>query len=143
MTIWFDMDGTFVDLYGVNNWLKMLIAENEKPYEIAKPLFRMNTFARELNKLQKMGYKIGVVSWLAKNSGNEYNEKVTIAKENWLKNHLKSVHFDYIDILPYGTPKHEGRKGILFDDEEPNRKNWNGNAYNVENIMEVLKALEI
>ena len=143
MVIWFDMDGTFVDLYGVENWLEMLVAHNEKPYEIAKPLFRMNTFARELNKLKKMGYEIGVISWLAKNSNLEYDNRVKTAKENWLKNHLKSVRFDYVEIVPYGTPKSEGRNGILFDDEKPNRDSWNGTAYNVENIMEILKGLEI
>lgn len=143
MVIWFDMDGTFVDLYGVENWLDMLVAHNEKPYEIAKPLFRMNTFARELNKLKKMGYEIGVISWLAKNSNLEYDNRVKTAKENWLKNHLKSVRFDYVEIVPYGTPKSEGRNGILFDDEKPNRDSWNGTAYNVENIMEILKGLEI
>ena len=143
MVIWFDMDGTFVDLYGVENWLEMLIDGNEKPYEIARPLFKMNTFARELNKLQKMGYEIGIISWLAKGSNLEYDNKVKTAKEKWLKNHLKSVQFDYIEIVPYGTPKNEGRNGILFDDEKPNRENWNGVAYNVENIMEILKGLEI
>lgn len=143
MVIWFDMDGTFVDLYGVENWLEMLVAHNEKPYEIAKPLFRMNTFARELNKLKKMGYEIGVISWLAKNSNNEYDNRVKTAKENWLKTHLKSVDFNYVEIVPYGTPKNEGRNGILFDDEKPNRDSWNGVAHNVENIMEILKGLEI
>lgn len=143
MVIWFDMDGTFVDLYGVENWLEMLINKNEKPYEIAKPLFKMNTFARELNKLQKMGYEIGVISWLAKNSNLEYDNKVKTAKEKWLKIHLKSVQFNYVEIVPYGTPKNEGRNGILFDDEKPNRDSWNGTAYNVENIMEILKGLEI
>lgn len=143
MVIWFDMDGTFVDLYGVENWLEMLVAHNEKPYEIAKPLFRMNTFARELNKLKKMGYEIGVISWLSKNSNNEYDNRVKTAKENWLKTHLKSVEFNYVEIVPYGTPKNEGRNGILFDDEKPNRDSWNGTAYNAENIMEILKGLEI
>ena len=31
--------------------------------------------------------------------------------------------------------------GILFDDEEVNRKNWSGQAYDVNNIIEVLKGL--
>lgn len=141
MTIWFDMDGTFVDLYGVNNWLEMLIAEDEKPYEIAKPLFKMNVFAKELNKLQKRGYEIGIVSWLSKNGRAEYNEKVTLAKKNWLKAHLKSVKFDYVDIIPYGTPKNENRKGILFDDEEQNRNIWGLGAYDVHNILETLREL--
>ena len=34
----FDMDGTFVDLYGVENWLDDLTNSRTRPYEIAKPL---------------------------------------------------------------------------------------------------------
>ena len=36
-TIFFDMDGTIADLYGVENWLDYLIASDVLPYEIAKP----------------------------------------------------------------------------------------------------------
>ena len=32
--------------------------------------------------------------------------------------------------------------GYLFDDEEPNRKKWLGVAYDVNNIIEVLKNLK-
>ena len=31
--------------------------------------------------------------------------------------------------------------GILFDDEERNRNEWNGTAFDVDNIIEILKAL--
>ena len=141
MIIWFDMDGTFVNLYGVENWLEMLQNGNELPYEIAKPLINMNSFARCLNCLQKKGYKIGIISWLAKNSNNEYDEKVTKAKKEWLKKHLKSVQFDYVDIVKYGTPKNENRNGILFDDEEQNRNMWGLGSYDVHNILEVLREL--
>lgn len=141
MIIWFDMDGTFVDLYGVENWLEMLQNCNEIPYEIAKPLINMNSFARCLNCLKKKGYEIGIISWLAKNSNTEYDEKVAKAKKEWLKKHLKSVQFDYVDIVKYGTPKNENRKGILFDDEEQNRNMWGSGAYNVHNILEVLREL--
>lgn len=141
MVIWFDMDGTFVDLYGVENWLEMLQNYDEKPYVIAKPLINMNSFARCLNCLQKKGYKIGIISWLAKNSNTEYDEKVTKAKKEWLKKHLKSVQFDYVDIVKYGTPKNENRKGILFDDEEQNRNIWGLGSYDVYNILEMLREL--
>ena len=79
----------------------------------------------------------------SENSNNEYDNRVKTAKENWLKTHLKSVQFDFVEIVPYGTPKNEGRNGILFDDEKPNRDSWNGVAHNVENIMKILKGLEI
>lgn len=144
MTIWFDMDGTIADLYGVEGWLEMLIASDATPYEIAKPLLRLATLARTLNQLQRKGYKIGVISWLAKNSNAEYDKAVATAKEKWLRNHLASVAFDEINIVAYGTPKSTFAKSeldILFDDEEPNRKAWVGKAYDATEIMEILRGL--
>lgn len=140
--IWFDMDGTIADLYGVEGWLDMLLNENTKPYEIAKPLVNMRELAKILNKLIEKGWEIGVISWLAKNGTNDYNKKVAIAKMKWLAKHLKSVKFAKIDIVEYGTPKQINRNGILFDDEKQNRENWLGIAYNVENIIQVLRELE-
>jgi len=140
--IWFDMDGTIADLYGVEDWLEKLTSYDPSPYIEAKPLLRLATLARRLNFLQKNGYEIGIVSWLAKNSNNSYDHLVTVAKMQWLKIHLKSVRFNYIDIIEYGTPKELGRNGILFDDEEKNRNNWKGKAYDANQIMEILKALE-
>lgn len=143
-TIFFDMDGTIADLYGVENWLDYLIASDALPYEIAKPLIRLNTLARILNKLQKQGYKVGVISWLAKNSNTDYDEKVTKAKKEWLKKHLASVNFDEIHIVKYGTPKQTFAKtenDILFDDEKKNRNDWTGKAFDVNEIIEILKGM--
>ena len=144
MTIYFDMDGTIANLYGVENWLEYLIASDETPYREAKPLVRMATLARLLNKLQRNGHKIGIVSWLSKNSTEEYDIRVTNAKIEWLNNHLKSVKFDEIKIGKYGIPKStmvDDVNGILFDDEEPNRKEWKGEAFDVNNIIEILKGI--
>ena len=140
--IWFDMDGTIADLYGVEGWLDMLLNENARPYEIAKPLVNMRELAKVLNRLIEKGWEIGVISWLAKNGTNDYNKKVVTAKMKWLAKHLKSVKFAKIDIVEYGTPKQINRNGILFDDEKQNRENWLGIAYNVENIIQVLRELE-
>lgn len=143
-TIFFDMDGTIADLYGVKNWLDYLIASDALPYEIAKPLIRLNALARILNRLQKQGYKVGVISWLAKNSNTAYDEKVTRAKKEWLKKHLASVNFDEIHIVKYGTPKQTFAKtenDILFDDEEKNRNDWTGKAFDVNEIIEILKGM--
>lgn len=143
-TIFFDMDGTIADLYGVDNWLSYLINEDTLPYEIAKPLLRLNAFARVLNRLQRNGYKIGIISWLSKNGTDEYNEAVTMVKREWLKKHLASVIFDEIHIVKYGTPKHffaNTIDDILFDDEEKNRNEWTGRAFNVNEILEILKSL--
>ena len=143
-TIWFDMDGTIADLYGVDNWLNYLIAKEATPYEIAKPLIRLSLLARYLNKLQKKGYRIGIISWLAKNSNEDYDLVVTETKIKWLSTHLASVQFDEINIVPYGTPKNsylKTKKDILFDDEIQNRENWNGVAYDEKSIIKILKAL--
>lgn len=139
--IWFDMDGTIANLYGVENWLGYIIAEETKPYAIAEPLVNMNSLARVLNRLNRNGYTINIVSWTAKNGTAEYNKAVAEVKKAWLKKHLASVKFTAVDIIPYGTNKAENRNGILFDDEEPNRKAWNGTAHDADNIIETLKAL--
>ena len=93
-----DMDGTFVDLYGVNNWLENLINKSTRPYEIAKPLVNLSALARVLNRKQREGYQINVISWTAKNSTQEYNKRVEEAKRTWLAKHLPSVKFDNISI---------------------------------------------
>ena len=143
-TIYFDMDGTIANLYGVENWLDYLRNYDETPYTIAEPLVRLASLARVLNNLQRKGYKIGIISWLAKNSSTDYDEKVTKAKRAWLNKHLHSVRFDEINIVTYGTPKQRFAKtnnDILFDDEAKNRNDWTGKAFDVTNIIETLREL--
>lgn len=135
----FDMDGTIADFYGVENWLAYLIEHNPFPYENAKPLLNMSALARRLNALQRKGYKINIISWLSKNSTDDFDKIVTSAKEKWLKKHLPSVKWNKITIVAYGIDKSTLGNGILFDDEEPNRKMWGEGAYDVHNILEVLK----
>ena len=140
----FDLDGTIASLYGVEGWLDYLIAEDITPYAIAKPLLRLSSLARILNRLQIDGYEIGVISWLSKNGSENYNNRVTETKLKWLKQHMPSVIWDSIIIVPYGTPKENycySENDILFDDELPNRQNWTGQAYDVQNIIDVLKTL--
>lgn len=139
--IWFDMDGTIANLYGVDKWLEYILKEQTKPYREAKPLVNMRTLGRELNRIQKLGYTVGIITWLAKGATKEYDEKVAKAKTEWLKKHLGKVRFDKIQIVKYGTPKHELGKGILFDDEISNREKWNGKAYDEKNIIDILKAI--
>ena len=145
--IYFDMDGTIANFYGVENWLEYLMEKDTTPYAEAKPLIRFCTLARMLNKAQRNGWKIGIVSWLAKNSTEDFDARVTETKLEWLAKHLPSVHWDEIKIVKYGTPKQtvvNNPFGILFDDEEQNRTRWNNNngmAYDETMIMEVLKAV--
>ena len=144
ITINFDMDGTIADLYANPNWLPMLRAFDPTPYATAKPLLRLNVLARKLNELQKQGYEIAVISWLSKESNPAYDEAVTATKKAWLAKHLPSVKWDRITIVPYGTPKENfcgNPLDVLFDDEERNRNNWTGRAYDVKNILEILAEM--
>lgn len=143
MTIYFDMDGTIADFYGVDGWLDYLIAGDATPYRVAKPLVNLNSLARILNRLQNEGYKIGIISWLSKNGTPDYNKEVTVTKEKWLKKHLRSVNWDVIHIVEYGTPKYSfaTENDILFDDELKNRQDWIGTAFDVDKIIETLKGI--
>lgn len=143
-TIWFDMDGTIADLYNVENWLPKLRAYDPSPYAEAEVIWNMSLLARYLNKLQKLGYRIGIISWLSKSSNIQYDEAVTKAKREWLKLHLNSVTFDLIHITPYGVPKElwmTNTDDILFDDSEEIRNEWDGEAYEPTEIFSVLSSL--
>ncbi len=128
--IYLDMDGTFADLYAVEGWLEMLESHNPTPYAKAKPMVHMATMARYINALRKMGVKVCVLSWLAKNATDAYNAEVAEVKRKWLAKHLPSVEFDEIHILAYGTPKYTVAEGMCFlvDDEERNRREWMNNG---------------
>ena len=142
MTIWFDLDGTLADLYGVDGWLDNLINEDTRPYDIAKPLVNMAYLARLLHKAQANGYEIGIISWTSRNGSDLYNGEVALAKMVWLHKHLPSVEWDEIKIVRYGTNKRAAcGGGILFDDEEPNRKAWGDGAFTPDEIIRVLKGI--
>lgn len=143
-TIWFDMDGTIADLYGYDNWLPLIRSGSTEPYANAKPLVHMPTFARKCNELRKSGYNIGVISWTSKCGSEEYNKAVAYAKAEWLVKHMPSVMFDSIIVCDYGTPKstYADNGDILFDDEEPNRIEWEENeTMTAYDNAEIIKRL--
>lgn len=140
--IWFDMDGTIADLYSVEGWLAYLQAEDTTPYEQAKVMHNMAQLAKLLHSAQRKGYTIGIISWTSKNGTQKYNKAVEQAKREWLNKHLHSVKWDAIHVVEYGTNKHSVcGDGILFDDEQRNRDEWQGMAFTPEHIVEILKSL--
>ena len=146
-----DMDGTFCDTYNVPDWLPKLRAYDPSPYMEAAPLVSMNVLARHLNRLSAKGYKLGIVSWGSKSTGNpeadaNYLDSTRQAKQKWVARHLKSVHFDSFEVVPYGTPKSTvcpfyGEDAILFDDDERNRAEWGEMAFSEKELFEVLRML--
>lgn len=127
--IWFDMDGTIADLYGVPEWLHKLRAEDTEPYDTASPMVDMYDLHNLLSSLKDSGFTIGVISWNSKTGSDDYMHAVRTAKRNWLKDKGLTDVLDEIHVVKYGTPKHSvaaksGRRGILIDDDENVRKAW-------------------
>ena len=147
-TLVFDMDGTIADLYGVEDWLDDLRAENPRPYTEAKPFYNMLVLNEILKAFKEMGWRIVVTTWLAKDSTKAYDALVREAKIEWLERY--DFPFDEIHLVKFGTTKanctrHIGGFQVLVDDNEQVRKGWNlGATIDAnENIIEaLLKLLE-
>ena len=145
-TLVFDMDGTIANLYGVENWLEMLRAEDPTPYIVAQPMYDMDTLKVVLEMLKLQGWTIAVTSWLSMGSTREYDKLVKQAKREWLERY--DFPFDEIHLVAYGTTKancnrKNGGYQILVDDNEKVRNGWNlGGTINAnENILEKLVEL--
>lgn len=141
--IYFDMDGTLAGLYDVPQWEQRLNNHDAMPYCEARPLGSMKKLKKVLDKLIELGYTIGVVSWLAKNSSYAYDWRVRQVKKGWLKKHLPMV--SECHIIKYGTPKRRYCKikdAILVDDNADVRKQWKGETIDATNFNRMLASLE-
>lgn len=126
----FDMDGTIADLYAVPNWLQMLRAEDPTPYTMAEPMWEMDILADVLNELRANGIEIRVVTWLSKDSTEEYKNLVRKAKLEWLEE--MGFPFDNFHGVQYGATKansvrrylEEEETAILIDDNAKVRNGW-------------------
>lgn len=144
--IYFDVDGTFYNLYGYENWLECILSEKTDCYTKSDLLVNYTQFINILNELKNKGYVLGVITWLSKNATKQYQNKVRKAKYRYLKKYFNGI-FDEIHIIQYGKNKSiycDNEECILFDDEENNRIEWNnknGIAYNVNNLCDILMTL--
>ena len=149
-TICFDMDGTIASLFSYPNWLELLRAENPTPYAEAKPMWDMEALADILNVLREKGYTIDIITWLSKDSSEEYKTATRNAKLEWLNRY--NFPFDHFHGIAYGTTKAdsirkyhaEDETAILFDDNEKIRKGWHlGETVNptTTNILDFLASL--
>ena len=124
--LYFDMDGTLADLYGVSNWLSMLQQHNPLPYRTAGELVSMVQLECLCNELVKFGWEIGVITWLSKDSTEDYDEQTISAKMDWIGDKMPYLS-DFIAV-PYGVPKQKVAKRCkemwLVDDSEEVRKMW-------------------
>ena len=125
--IYFDMDGTIANLYGVENWLGELRSYNPRPYAKAEPMWNMARLGLILEAMKLSGWTIGVITWLSKDSTAEYDRAVRAAKREWLREYGLLHVMDEIHMVKYGTPKHTTanlRHGVLVDDNQAVREAW-------------------
>lgn len=145
--IYFDMDGTLADFYGVDGWLDALHIESVMPYVAAEPLVNPSDFVTLVEQLKNKGYTIGIISWSAKNGSENYNKRVRVAKLVWVKNYFGDV-FDEFHVVKYGTPKHAVAKikdSIIVDDNCYVRDMWmwrNGEAIDATDTCVMMESLE-
>ena len=148
--ICFDMDGTIADLYRVNNWLAKLDAEDASAYTEAVAMWDMEELNSVLRALQNRGIEIRVVTWLSKNSSEEFKTATRKAKREWLEK--VGFPFDKFHGIQYGATKADSVRNslatnetaILIDDNDKVRNGWSlGETINptTENIIEALKKL--
>lgn len=148
--ICFDMDGTIADLYAVNGWEPMLRAEDTTPYENAEPMWDMAELAEVLMMLQMAQIEIRVITWLGKQSTEDFKERSRTAKREWLERY--GLPIDHFHGVQYGATKAdsirkylaEDETAILIDDNAKVRAGWNvGETIDptAVNLIEVLRSL--
>lgn len=147
-----DMDGTIADLYAVPNWLEKLRAYDASPYLLAEPMCDMEELAFLLEVAQYRGIEVRVITWLSKDTNEEYDELVRITKKAWLE--AMGLPIDHFHGVAYGATKADsirryidtsnGETAVLFDDNAKVRKGWHmGDTYDPakQDICEVLKNI--
>lgn len=145
--ICFDMDGTISRLYAVPNWLVRLNVQDPTPYLEAEAMWNMAQLAEILSALQSLGVEIRIITWLSKESTEEYKNAVREAKREWLENY--GFPYDHFHGVQYGATKADSiRKALapnetawLIDDNAKVRKGWHmGETIDPTNV-DLLKLL--
>jgi len=148
--IYFDLDGTVYDLYGVPNWLEKLYTEDVSVYSEGGSLFA-NDFYKVASALMRYGVRFGVITWGSMTATPEFAEQTRKVKLYWVQENLPFVEtFVYQE---YGTPKQQAIKNrtkndILIDDNSDVLRVWiNGNTrkgYQVtaeKSVTDILKEI--
>lgn len=142
--IYFDMDGTIYDLYGVEGWEPMLRNEDVTAYACGEPLYNMVELETVLAEFVALGITIGVITWSAMDGSKEYNKATRRVKREWIKENMPCV--SEFHCVKYGTPKHQVaniKDSVLVDDNANVRAAWkNGDTVDAtKNIIQELKKL--
>lgn len=140
-TIYFDLDGTVYPLYSQPDWLpRITTLADPSAYAAEVTIPDAAALMDVLLSLVTAGWKIGVVSWLAKGASEDYNKAVRAVKREWVKKFLPMA--TEVHIVKYGTPKHQivsDPHGIIVDDDAGVRAAWKGQT--IDGTQDIIAAL--
>ena len=146
ITIYFDLDGTIYNLYGMTDWKNKLDTGADNVFnQIDNTLVDMKKLSNICEFMQNSGlFDFGIISWLPKNATEEQKNKYSNEKQDFINSEMLFVN--KVCLLPYGTPKHSvisrNSNSILFDDDITVRISWKTakrrKAFDVNNIFEDL-----
>lgn len=130
-TVYFDMDGTLADLYGVHDVFKRLDSNDATVYLEAGPIPK---YVDMLKEFKAMGYMTGIITAGSRFPAgtpeairDKMNEDTAEAKQQWLHENGISPYIDSFQFVPYGVSKYEVAKdktGILVDDDDRVLDTW-------------------
>lgn len=130
-TVYFDMDGTLADLYGVHDVFKRLDNNDASVYLEAEPILK---YVNMLRSFKEMGYYVGIITAGSRFPPNtpeavrdKMNEETAENKQQWLDEQGLSPFIDSFQFIPYGVSKYEVAKdktGILVDDDDRVLSTW-------------------
>lgn len=144
--VYFDLDGTLYNLYGIENWLDYLENEKSGIFLVGKFIGDYEGFINEIQRLLVGGYEFGVITWLPMGASREYEEKCRAEKATWIKKYLPFA--TEINICSYGIPKQNCvqkrcSEMILIDDNTEVCKVWDTNKMRKSiNISETFTAID-
>lgn len=126
-TVYLDMDGTIANLYGIENWLPRLRAEDKTIFLECEPMISEKEL---LNKFPTENFEMKILSMTPLNATENYCLNVINQKNEWLNKYFPSITKRI--YKPYGHNKNlkNSENAILIDDSEPIRNSWRGTAIN-------------
>lgn len=136
--VYFDMDGTLADLYGVTNVFKRLDALDANVYSEAKPI---DTYINMLKEFKNMGYKVIILSCLGMISDKQFDKDTIHNKGLWLDKYVGKQYIDERIYIPNTKHKEQyiNEYGILVDDDDKVLMNWNYDRIKAINNNKAIK----
>lgn len=137
--VYFDMDGTIADLYGVSNCFKRLDNMDATVYSEAKPI---DKYINMLKEFHTMGYKVIILSALGMVSSKRFDKDTIRNKGIWLDTYVGKEYIDERIYIP--NTKHKELyqlfgKGILVDDDDRVLMNWDYDRIKATNSNKAIK----